>query len=248
MQMFEIPLHKNNSYDLHRVITHSIVLIIVDSCTLQRNIKLRLLFKTVHTCPIYLLKCFSLDSSSSIMDDNDVYILVKYTGSVTWHPPVILKSSCSINVDKFPFDIQKCLLILGSWTYGEKELKIKIGENVKNTTELENPEWKVIDITYTITNHIYIDYDDYYPLLNMEITMEREPQFYIFNIVFPCILLMFIGSLTFCLPPSSEEKVSLSVTVFLALMVLMMAIMDDIPASATNPPLLRKNIYCFYYM
>ncbi len=177
-----------------------------------------------------------------------MYMLVTYTGSVEWNLPIILKSSCTVNVDDFPFDIQKCLLILGSWTYGEKELKLMISENINNTTALENPVWKVIDISYTITYPLFIEYDDYYPLINIEITMKRESQFYIFNIVVPCILLMFIGSLTFCLPPSSEERVSLSITVFLALMVFMMAIIDDIPASATNPPLLRKNIYCFYYM
>jgi len=57
-----------------------------------------------------------------------------------------------------------------------------------------------VDITYTIV-------------------LRRKPMFFTYNLVFPCVLLMVIGILVFCLPPESGEKVSLSVTVLLAMAV-----------------------------
>ena len=37
-------------------------------------------------------------------------VLVDASGSVYWLPPAIFRSSCSINVNFFPFDWQNCTL------------------------------------------------------------------------------------------------------------------------------------------
>jgi hypothetical protein len=42
---------------------------------------------------------------------------VLYNGAVIWQPPAIYKSSCAIDVEFFPYDIQTCMLKVGSWTY-----------------------------------------------------------------------------------------------------------------------------------
>ncbi|KAJ8681947.1 hypothetical protein QAD02_017739 [Eretmocerus hayati] len=42
---------------------------------------------------------------------------VYYSGIVVWQPPAVYKSSCSIDVEFFPYDVQTCVLKLGSWTY-----------------------------------------------------------------------------------------------------------------------------------
>lgn len=43
--------------------------------------------------------------------------LVYKHGNLDWIPPAIYKSSCSIDVEYFPFDEQICDLKFGSWTY-----------------------------------------------------------------------------------------------------------------------------------
>ena len=40
-----------------------------------------------------------------------------FNGLVEWKPPAIYKSSCLIDVEFFPYDIQTCFLKMGSWTY-----------------------------------------------------------------------------------------------------------------------------------
>lgn len=42
---------------------------------------------------------------------------IAWNGLVEWKPPAIYKSSCLIDVEYFPYDIQSCVLKMGSWTY-----------------------------------------------------------------------------------------------------------------------------------
>lgn len=42
---------------------------------------------------------------------------VYHNGLVVWQPPAVYKSSCAIDVEFFPYDVQTCVLKLGSWTY-----------------------------------------------------------------------------------------------------------------------------------
>ena len=42
---------------------------------------------------------------------------IKHDGTVEWEPPAIYKSQCDIMVEFFPFDVQKCKMKFGVWTY-----------------------------------------------------------------------------------------------------------------------------------
>lgn len=41
---------------------------------------------------------------------------IYWNGQIIWRIPTILKSSCKIDVEYFPFDIQSCYIKLSSWT------------------------------------------------------------------------------------------------------------------------------------
>jgi len=44
-------------------------------------------------------------------------VVVKHTGSVTWQFGGPLKVSCPIDTTMYPFDRQRCRLLLGNWAY-----------------------------------------------------------------------------------------------------------------------------------
>ena len=44
-------------------------------------------------------------------------VVVTSSGSCTYIPPGIFKSTCKIDITWFPFDDQDCKMKFGSWTY-----------------------------------------------------------------------------------------------------------------------------------
>lgn len=67
---------------------------------------------------------YSADSlyNNAIINTN---VIVNSTGEVTWLSHGIFKSSCEINVEYFPFDVQICYMKFASWTYDGYQVKIK---------------------------------------------------------------------------------------------------------------------------
>lgn len=49
---------------------------------------------------------------------------VYFNGLVVWQPPAVYKSSCAIDVEFFPYDVQTCVLKLGSWTYDGFKVRV----------------------------------------------------------------------------------------------------------------------------
>lgn len=52
--------------------------------------------------------------TSSVINTN---VIVSHTGEVVWLSHGIYRSSCDIDVQYFPFDVQSCTLKWASWTY-----------------------------------------------------------------------------------------------------------------------------------
>jgi hypothetical protein len=90
-----------------------------------------------------------------------------------------------------------------------------------------------------------------YPDVTFTIHMNRRSLFYIFNLIFPCMLIYVVSMLGFFLPIESGEKVNLEITILLALVVFLMIIGETLPPTPDAIPLLGKSprlqkcgIYC----
>lgn len=66
--------------------------------------------------------------------------------------------------------------------------------------------------------------------------LKRKPLFYVMNMLFPCLLITFVATFGFMLPPDSGEKVNLSITVLLSLAVFQLIVLETIPASGDSAP------------
>ena len=78
---------------------------------------------------------------------SDTTAVVSFKGDVTWSMPAIIKSACRVNIADYPFDVQRCPLKFGSWTYNGFELNLT---NFADTAMLDNyegsGEWNLIGV------------------------------------------------------------------------------------------------------
>nr|XP_047928862.1 neuronal acetylcholine receptor subunit alpha-9 isoform X2 [Anser cygnoides]XP_047928863.1 neuronal acetylcholine receptor subunit alpha-9 isoform X2 [Anser cygnoides]XP_047928864.1 neuronal acetylcholine receptor subunit alpha-9 isoform X2 [Anser cygnoides]XP_047928865.1 neuronal acetylcholine receptor subunit alpha-9 isoform X2 [Anser cygnoides]XP_047928866.1 neuronal acetylcholine receptor subunit alpha-9 isoform X2 [Anser cygnoides]XP_047928867.1 neuronal acetylcholine receptor subunit len=167
-------------------------------------------------------------------------VVLRYDGKITWDAPAITKSSCVVDVSYFPFDSQQCNLTFGSWTYNGNQVDIINSLDSGDLSDfIEDVEWEIHGMPAVKNVITYGCCSEPYPDVTFTLILKRKSSFYIFNLLLPCILISFLAPLGFYLPADSGEKVSLGVTVLLALTVFQLMVAEIMPPSE-NVPLIGK--------
>uniref|UniRef100_A0A3Q4HV75 Neuronal acetylcholine receptor subunit alpha-9-I-like n=1 Tax=Neolamprologus brichardi TaxID=32507 RepID=A0A3Q4HV75_NEOBR len=173
------------------------------------------------------------DEFSSSMETN---VVLRNDGQVMWDQPAITKSSCSVDVAFFPFDVQQCDLTFGSWTHNGNQMDLF---NALDSADLAdfvpNVEWEVLGMPAKKNVILYGCCSEPYPDITFSLHLKRRSSFYIFNLLIPCMMISFLAPLGFYLPADSGEKVSLGVTVLLALTVFQLLVAESMPPSESVP-------------
>jgi nicotinic acetylcholine receptor len=162
-------------------------------------------------------------------------VVVDYQGNVIWVPPAIYKSSCRIDVEYFPFDEQVCAMIFGSWTYESDEVKLRWYNN-KQWVELEDYSysgiWDVMDVPGQLVNK--------QSRIQFQIVIRRKTLFYTVILIIPTVLMAFLSMMVFYLPAECSEKVTLGISILLALVVFLLLVSKILPPTSDTIPLMAK--------
>ena len=150
--------------------------------------------------------------------DGDIY---RYVGS-------ILKTSCDADMSNFPFDTQKCSIVLNAWGYAANEIYLTIMQSELDLTYYnENSAWTMVKSELK-EHHMKSESG----MVAIELSLKRKPGYYAINILAPIFMLCFLNPLVFFLPVESGERISYTITIFLSLAVFMTLISDNMPQSS----------------
>uniref|UniRef100_A0A4W2CJJ3 Neuronal acetylcholine receptor subunit alpha-10 n=1 Tax=Bos indicus x Bos taurus TaxID=30522 RepID=A0A4W2CJJ3_BOBOX len=157
-------------------------------------------------------------------------VVLRHDGAVRWDAPAITRSSCRVDVSAFPFDAQGCGLTFGSWTHGGHQLDVgPLGGAASLADFVENVEWRVLGMPARRRVLTYGCCSELYPDVTFTLLLRRRAAAYVCNLLLPCVLTSLLAPLAFHLPVDSGEKVSLSVTVLLALTVFQLILAESMP-------------------
>ncbi|KAL1246929.1 hypothetical protein QQF64_034700 [Cirrhinus molitorella] len=164
--------------------------------------------------------------------------IVLFNGSIAWLPPAIYKSACKIEVKHFPFDQQNCTLKFRSWTYDHTEIDLVLRSEVASMDDFTpSGEWDILALpgrrTVSALDPTYVD-------LTYDFIIKRKPLFYTINLIIPCVLITSLAILVFYLPSDCGEKMTLCISVLLALTVFLLLISKIVPPTSLDVPLIGK--------
>uniref|UniRef100_A0A8D3BJN8 Neuronal acetylcholine receptor subunit beta-2-like n=1 Tax=Scophthalmus maximus TaxID=52904 RepID=A0A8D3BJN8_SCOMX len=164
--------------------------------------------------------------------------VVSNNGEVNWLPPAIYKSACKIEVRDFPFDQQNCTLKFRSWTYDHTEIDLILLSDFASRDDFKpSGEWDIVSLPGRKNE----DPDDIrYLDITYDFIIKRKPLFYTINLIIPCILITSLAILVFYLPSDCGEKMTLCISVLLALTVFLLLISKIVPPTSLAVPLIGK--------
>ncbi|XP_056337266.1 neuronal acetylcholine receptor subunit beta-2 [Danio aesculapii] len=164
--------------------------------------------------------------------------VVSNTGDIFWLPPAIYKSACAIEVRNFPFDQQNCTLKFRSWTYDRTELDLYLTSDFASRDDYTpSGEWDIVSLpgrkNEDLSDPTYLD-------VTYDFVIKRKPLFYTINLIIPCVLITSLAILVFYLPSDCGEKMTLCISVLLALTVFLLLISKIVPPTSLAVPLIGK--------
>ncbi|XP_053487918.1 neuronal acetylcholine receptor subunit beta-2-like [Ictalurus furcatus] len=164
--------------------------------------------------------------------------VVSSNGEVAWLPPAIYKSACKIEVRNFPFDQQNCTLKFRSWTYDHTEIDLVLLSDFASRDDFKpSGEWDIVSLPGRKNE----DPDDFtYLDITYDFIIRRKPLFYTINLIVPCVLITSLAILVFYLPSDCGEKITLCISVLLALTVFLLLISKIVPPTSLAVPLIGK--------
>ncbi|XP_077630430.1 neuronal acetylcholine receptor subunit beta-4 isoform X2 [Crocuta crocuta] len=165
-------------------------------------------------------------------------VVVRSNGSIFWLPPAIYKSACKIEVKHFPFDQQNCTLKFRSWTYDHTEIDMVLESPTASMDDFTpSGEWDIVALpgrrTVNPQDPSYVD-------VTYDFIIRRKPLFYTINLIVPCVLITSLAILVFYLPSDCGEKMTLCISVLLALTVFLLLISKIVPPTSLDVPLIGK--------
>ncbi|KAK2919401.1 hypothetical protein Q8A73_003772 [Channa argus] len=165
-------------------------------------------------------------------------VVVSNTGDIFWLPPAIYKSACAIEVQNFPFDQQNCTLKFRSWTYDHTEVDIVLTSDFASRDDFTpSGEWDIVSLparkNEDPNDKTYLD-------ITYDFVIKRKPLFYTINLIIPCVLITSLAILVFYLPSDCGEKMTLCISVLLALTVFLLLISKIVPPTSLAVPLIGK--------
>ncbi|XP_066292647.1 neuronal acetylcholine receptor subunit alpha-10-like [Branchiostoma lanceolatum] len=168
-------------------------------------------------------------------------VTVTSTGRVSYLQPAIFTSACPVDISRFPFDKQECILEFGSWIYTGAKLNISlVNPTADRAIFTLNEEWILTGVPMEREVDIYPCCPDPYVSILLNMQLERRSFFYMFNMVVPCAILMILNVFGFYIPPDSGERLGFFMTILLALVVFLQVLSDSLPKTSTTTPQLGQ--------
>ncbi|CAI5453871.1 unnamed protein product [Caenorhabditis angaria] len=166
---------------------------------------------------------------------------IENTGFVFVFDLVRIGVNCDLDMRKFPFDVQTCLIQFGLPMYYVNEVSISFSfyEDLLKPSRIKqmgNSEWIVVNLT---TKHSIEGFEDSISGLELNgffITMRRNPLYYFYMIILPAYVINAVSLFGVFLKKSDKmSRLNVGLTTLMTMTFILGVIADDIPKTGVIP-------------
>ena len=139
----------------------------------------------------------------------------------------------------------------GSWTFNgdQVELGWYEGQNKVDLSDYVNSgTWDIIDCPGT-SKHEYDAVEMHNTAqITFKLRIRRKTLFYTVNLIIPCVLISFLSVCVFYLPADAGEKMTMCISILLALVVFLLLVSKILPPTSITIPLIAKYLLFTFIM
>ncbi|XP_076467611.1 acetylcholine receptor subunit delta-like [Babylonia areolata] len=162
-------------------------------------------------------------------------LVLDHTGFVEWLLPSVFKTTCDIDVTYYPFDTQRCDIVVSVLVSHIYHLVLQPEPDMATSlnTFKESGTWQVV--SFTVSD---VSISDMKSTLTVTLELKRKTTYYLIAILVPVLFLSLTATLVFALPADSGEKMGTSITVLLAFAVYLTIVSEQMPKTSNSTSLL----------
>ncbi|KAH3738089.1 acetylcholine receptor subunit alpha-like [Dreissena polymorpha] len=158
-------------------------------------------------------------------------------GTARWSPVALVKSTCTVDVESYPFDTQTCTLSYNAMGYELGEVFLLPATEAREMTLFsEHPMWDLVDTAAKSESF------GYSWQVSFTFKLKRRPAYVLVNVVLPILFLSVLNLLVFLLVPESGERVSYCITVLLSIAVFMTIVSAMLPRTSKPVPIVSYKL------
>ncbi|KAF1755682.1 hypothetical protein GCK72_012132 [Caenorhabditis remanei] len=187
------------------------------------------------------LTAFGVNDIMDFRDQDNRMVCVDNTGFLWNYISVRVSANCQMDVSRFPFDTQICQIqfCLPIFYRVQVEVLSEIYEGImdeKIFKTMGNSEWKLINLTNRVEVLKYNDNMGNMDLAIFEITIRRNPLYYIYMIVFPSFVINFVSIVGVFLNGADKmSRLNVGLTNIMTMTFILGVMADKIPRTGNIP-------------
>lgn len=154
-------------------------------------------------------------------------------GLLMWSNPAIYSFSCPLELYRFPFDTQMCVMKFSSWVYDNSLLTLLPNPDINKQIDLlesfSHSEWRIIDVnleTYNETRECCGNSE--FSVNKYIFTLHRYPHYYKLSMGMT-ISLVIVSFIIMLIKPTNISRTSTAVFIPLTILALQLTLADKIP-------------------
>ena len=148
-------------------------------------------------------------------------LIIKPDGTTEYRERFFVSLSTNFDMRRFPFDTQKLILELESFAWSSKHLVFQLYEDLMGfSSEFSAPGWTILNVEESLQVKQEIRDKAAFSELVTEITVQRDPGYYIVKIIIPMLIIVGISwSVFWMLGDRLADRLSVSFVGILTILV-----------------------------